>query len=224
MKSKSGRPFFMVYQFFAQELGLRGAAKEVYAIIYGRYVSFDGVAKVSLREMMRLTGLTKQSIINAPTLDKLNLAAKWLSSSQKFGLVLYGNVGSGKTMLLNSLTQLFFRTGCFMPHTISTTAAELQRYYVQDQSAEGFYGVAKNSKILLLDDLGCEPENCIIYGTSYHPISEIIYHRYRNQLTTILTTNLTDSELASRYGPRIMDRLEESFDFIAYTNLSYRKR
>ena len=166
----------------------------------------------------------REFIADAPTLDKLNLAAKWLSSSQKFGLVLYGNVGSGKTMLLNSLTQLFFRTGCFMPHIISTTAAELQRYYVQDQSAEGFYGVAKNSKILLLDDLGCEPENCIIYGTSYHPISEIIYHRYRNQLTTILTTNLTDSELASRYGPRIMDRLEESFDFIAYTNPSYRKK
>ena len=166
----------------------------------------------------------REFIADAPTLDKLNLAAKWLSSSQKFGLVLYGNVGSGKTMLLNSFTQLFFRTGCFMPHIISTTAAELQRYYVQDQSAEGLYGVAKNSKILLLDDLGCEPENCIIYGTSYHPISEIIYHRYRNQLTTILTTNLTDSELASRYGPRIMDRLEESFDFIAYTNPSYRKR
>ena len=55
-------------------------------------------------------------------------------------------------------------------------------------------------------------------GTSYHSISEIIYHRYRNQLTTILTTNLTDNELASRYGPRIMDRLEESFEFIAYTN------
>ena len=125
---------------------------------------------------------------------------------------------------MNSLTQLFFRTGCFMPHIISTTAAELQRCFVQDQSAEGFYGVAKNSKILLLDDLGCEPENCIIYGTSYHPISEIIYHRYCNQPTTILTINLTDNELASRYGPRIMDRLEESFDFIAYTNPSYRKR
>ena len=166
----------------------------------------------------------REFVADAPTLDKLNLAAKWLSSSQKFGLVLYGNVGSGKTMLLNSLTQLFFRTGCFMPHIISTTAAELQRCFVQDQSAEGFYGVAKNSKILLLDDLGCEPENCIIYGTSYHPISEIIYHRYRNQLTTILTTNLTDNELASRYGPRIMDRLEESFDFIAYTNPSYRKK
>ena len=166
----------------------------------------------------------REFIADAPTLEKLNLAAKWLGSSQKFGLVLYGNVGSGKTMLLNSLAQLFFRTGCFMPHIICTTAAELQRCYVQDQSAEGFYGVAKNSKILLLDDLGCEPENCIIYGTSYHPISEIIYHRYRNQLTTILTTNLTDNELASRYGPRIMDRLEESFDFIAYTNPSYRKR
>ena len=166
----------------------------------------------------------REFIADAPTLEKLNLAAKWLSSSQKFGLVLYGNVGSGKTMLLNSLAQLFYRIGCSLPHIINTTAAELHRYYVPDLCAGSFYAVAKNCKILLLDDLGCEPENCIIYGTSYHPISEIIYHRYRNQLTTILTTNLTDNELASRYGPRIMDRLEESFDFIAYTNPSYRKR
>ena len=188
----------------------------------GKKENIESALKMLYKMQVEARG--REFIADAPTLDKLNLAAKWLSSSQKFGLVLYGNVGSGKTMLLNSLTQLFFRTGCFMPHIISTTAAELQRCFVQDQSAEGFYGVAKNSKILLLDDLGCEPENCIIYGTSYHPISEIIYHRYRNQLTTILTTNLTDNELASRYGPRIMDRLEESFDFIAYTNPSYRKR
>lgn len=188
----------------------------------GKKENIESALKMLYKMQVEARG--REFIADAPTLDKLNLAAKWLGSSQKFGLVLYGNVGSGKTMLLNSLTQLFFRTGCFMPHIISTTAAELQRCFVQDQSAEGFYGVAKNSKILLLDDLGCEPENCIIYGTSYHPISEIIYHRYRNQLTTILTTNLTDNELASRYGPRIMDRLEESFDFIAYTNPSYRKR
>ena len=188
----------------------------------GKKENIESALKMLYKMQVEARG--REFIADAPTLEKLNLAAKWLSSSQKFGLVLYGNVGSGKTMLLNSLTQLFFRIGCFMPHIISTTAAELQRCFVQDQSAEGFYGVAKNSKILLLDDLGCEPENCIIYGTSYHPISEIIYHRYRNQLTTILTTNLTDSELASRYGPRIMDRLEESFDFIAYTNPSYRKR
>lgn len=84
MKSKNGRPFFMVYQFFAQELGLRGAAKEVYAIIYGRYVSFDGVAKVSLRELMRLTGLTKQSIINAlKALQEAGLIEKTASTNKK---------------------------------------------------------------------------------------------------------------------------------------------
>ena len=84
MKPKNGRPFFMVYQFFAQELGLRGAAKEVYAIIYGRYVSFDGVAKVSLREMMRLTGLTKQSVINAlKALQEAGLIEKTSSTSKK---------------------------------------------------------------------------------------------------------------------------------------------
>ena len=84
MKSKNGRPFFMVYQFFAQKLGLRGAAKEVYAIIYGRYVSFDGVAKVSLREMMRLTGLTKQSIINAlKALQEAGLIEKTASTNKK---------------------------------------------------------------------------------------------------------------------------------------------
>ena len=91
MKSKNGRPFFMVYQFFAQELGLRGAAKEVYAIIYGSYVSFDGVAKVSLREMMRLTGLTKQSIINAlKALQDAGLIEKTSSATKKSAYKILG--------------------------------------------------------------------------------------------------------------------------------------
>ena len=66
MKSKNGRPFFMVCHFFAQELGLRG------------------VAKVSLREMMRLTGLTKQSIINAiKALQEAGLIEKTSSATKK---------------------------------------------------------------------------------------------------------------------------------------------
>ena len=77
---------------------------------------------------------------------------------------------------------------------------------------------------MLLDDLGCEPESCMIYGVHHLPITDIIYERYRYQRTTIITTNLTDAELARRYGPRVTDRLEESFVFIAYTNPSYRKR
>lgn len=77
---------------------------------------------------------------------------------------------------------------------------------------------------MLLDDLGCEPESCMIYAVHHLPITDIIYERYRYQRTTIITTNLTDAELTRRYGPRVTDRLEETFDFIAYTNPSYRKR
>lgn len=78
-----GRSLWFI-SFLLRNWACEGRQKEVYAIIYGRYVSFDGVAKVSLREMMRLTGLTKQSIINAlKTLQEAGLIEKTASTNKK---------------------------------------------------------------------------------------------------------------------------------------------
>ena len=65
MSPQKGCRFYMVYQFFWEELGLRGANKEVYAVIFGLCSSFQGVAKVSIGDICALTGLSKLSVMKA---------------------------------------------------------------------------------------------------------------------------------------------------------------
>ena len=65
MSPQKGCRFYMVYQFFWEELGLRGANKEVYAVIFGLSSSFQGVAKVSIGDICALTGLSKLSVMKS---------------------------------------------------------------------------------------------------------------------------------------------------------------
>ncbi len=47
------------------------------------------------------------------------------------------------------------------------------------------------------------------YGNVLYPITELLTTRYDRHLFTILTTNLTPSEIRPRYGDRIADRLND---------------
>ena len=55
------------------------------------------------------------------------------------------------------------------------------------------------------------------------PILDVLYHRYNLQLITVVTTNLEDRDLAERYGTRMLDRMNETFDRLYYAGNSYRK-
>lgn len=97
------------------------------------------------------------------------------------------------------------------------------RQFVENET-EGHYRDAVKSEILMIDDLGCEPEVCMIYGVRHTPIQNLLYDRYRFQRPTVITSNLTDKELLERYGIRMKDRMDETFDFITFSNQSYRKQ
>lgn len=87
-----------------------------------------------------------------------------------------------------------------------------------------FYDEFKKADYLFLDDLGTEPDKFKDYGVDYTPIPELLYERYEKQRVTVISTNLPDSKLLSRYGKRIIDRFDEMCQKLLFLAPSYRKQ
>lgn len=175
----------------------------------------------------------------------ISSAANWLSGNHKPGLLLFGGVGNGKTTLANAIagaidafntsvdlwennpanmksfnmiTRSEARSKVSFPKATIISTLEISK--ITDTEKLKRY---KDSKFLILDDLGCEPSVVKSFGNEISQVSEVLYNRYEGLLPTILTTNLDKVGLRAFYGPRIADRLEEFCDCIGFTNKSFRK-
>lgn len=110
------------------------------------------------------------------------------------------------------------------------TALDLAQIAREDR--QRFNNIAE-SRFIAVDDMGTEPIRVNEYGNELLPLVEVISRRYEKQLPTIITTNLNlktlccivDNSGNSRemYGARIVDRLREMCETIAYNSgVSYR--
>lgn len=160
--------------------------------------------------------------IDEPTRERLRKASRWLAKREKPSLLLYGHCGVGKTTMLRSLAELL-KEGRNFEGIASITATEVYEMF-RDEALRYRYDRLKTVQVLLLDDLGCEPERCLIFGTPWEPILDLIYARYERLLPTVITTNLDDDQIRARYGVRMADRLNELYDKITFTGQSYRTK
>lgn len=161
------------------------------------------------------------------TKDKIEKTAKWITGDYKVGLMVYGSVGNGKTTLLRSINLLL--KSMYSPdrgwdEKLSieyVTAIEIFNITKSDDQHK--YKRIKDCDVLFIDDLGVEPITAKVWGNEISPITDIIYHRYDEQLCTIITSNLSDEALKERYGLRMADRMVEMFDSINSSGVSYRQ-
>ncbi|MDR2009925.1 MAG: replication protein [Bacteroidales bacterium] len=159
------------------------------------------------------------------TIEHLNKAAKWITGNFKPGLLLYGSVGNGKTTLIRAISRL---VGILYYSTYSD-----ERKYIVPVSALELANIAKEETVrfesmkkaglLAIDDVGVEPSIIKVWGNEISPFVDTIYYRYDRQLFTIMTSNLSDEQLADKYGERIADRFTEMFDKIHFENKTYRR-
>lgn len=156
------------------------------------------------------------------TADKIRKVAKWLTSSTKPGLLLYGRTGTGKTTVMDSLKEVLM-LGRKSETVNMVTAKNLFDFFCEDPDRYR-YERLRSAPIDLIDDLGCEPSRCLIYGVDYEPIRDFFYKRYDRQLITVVSTNLGDKQLMDTYGERIWDRISETFDRITFQGDSFRSR
>lgn len=164
-------------------------------------------------------------VVNETNKRVLGQIVLWYALDKRFkgdlrkGLMIRGNVGTGKTVIVKALKELIKskegKNACFLHST------ELQDLYVKDDQ-EGIQR-AKLRDYTIIDDVGVESTESKLYGNVKEPFNDVFDYRYRNDKITIITTNLTPSEIEDTYGARIIDRFRECMNDLVLDGKSFRK-
>ena len=161
-----------------------------------------------------------------------SIAETMTLKSTKCGILLCGNCGNGKTTTMHAFMSVCkfledVRRKALMQKgeipkgiVLNSTSARRLAQVAKDEVA---MNEARLTHVLCIDDIGLEPTEVLDFGNAINPVIEIMEHRYRQQLFTFITTNLTPKQIREKYGDRIADRFNETMKCIVYTNPTFRR-
>lgn len=147
------------------------------------------------------------------------------SDSHRGNILIYGEVGLGKTFLTNCIAKEILDKG----HQVFYLSANelfqniLSPYLMsQEKDLAELYKYVYNCELLIIDDLGTE----LINAFTITNLFEIINQRSIHGRSTLISTNLGFKELKTKYSERIMSRIIENYTvFHIYgENIRYQKR
>lgn len=154
--------------------------------------------------------------------EHIDAMSRALQESDRFGILLNGSVGNGKTTMVLALRQslawLKKNFSDSMPDLKMTDAREVTRAATRDDD----FMKLISQPLLAIDDAGKEATEVLNYGNSLLPMTELLEYRYEHQLFTVMTANVSTRELREKYGERVYDRLVEMMNVITFRNPSYR--
>lgn len=145
---------------------------------------------------------------NSKQTDKaMRYCLKWNEMYQdNVGLLLWGNVGTGKTYFAACIANYLINLGVPVLMTSFIKLTNALTGFDEDKNA--YISSLNNYKLLIIDDLGAERQSDYMLEQVYN----IIDSRYKNQQPIIITTNLSLSEIKdpkdikySRIYSRIME-------------------
>lgn len=138
------------------------------------------------------------------------------------GILLMGNVGTGKTFIMNAMQE-----NPFAPYRVVSVEQIANEYKkggiaALDTYKSVLFNTMKNKYFgneqigLCIDDVGAETE-AKHYGESINVVVDLLTERYklRHNLTHI-TTNLTINQFREFYGLRVFDRMREMFNIVSF--------
>ena len=126
------------------------------------------------------------------------------------GLILYGEMGTGKT----ALSSLLLKTLLAQGHDgYFTTFSEMIDTYTggwnDKEERAWFHRRIKNAGVLVLDDIGREYQGRAKNGLPESTFDEVLRHRIAASTPTIITTNRDMTEMQQGYGGNVMSLLHE---------------
>jgi DNA replication protein DnaC len=131
------------------------------------------------------------------------------------GLLLYGNVGTGKSFLSGCVAKELLDRG---KTVVYYGAAELFSLISEKAFAESkdelrlFMEMLYDCDLLIVDDLGTEMTTAFVQSALY----QIINGRLLAGKQTIINTNLPPAELGRRYSPQILSRIEGEYEILPF--------
>lgn len=155
------------------------------------------------------------------------------ANSLKKGIMLFGDVGCGKTALMSLFQENSFRSFALVncskiagDYTEQGTAV-LDKYSSLIQCSRPDLTFGQKFLGCCFDDLGTE-ENKKHYGNQSNVMADLILARYANnfqlQGQTHFTTNLSVKEIGELYGSRVESRLGEIVNCIYFENAPDRRK
>jgi DNA replication protein DnaC len=162
---------------------------------------------------------------NIQSFELLRTHAQQILKGEPMSVLLYGQVGVGKTHLACGMTYLFLSQGL---RSWFINFAELMRKIRQGkghpwEDEQGDMRLMQRAtcvRVLLLDDIGMGGSN----DWDRQVMDEIVNARYEKMLPTIATTNLALGPLEAVLGPRTLDRLLTSREsYLSFVGTSQRR-
>ena len=157
---------------------------------------------------------------------QMNMAKRFVENWDQFrksstGLLLWGNVGTGKSFIAGCIANALLDKGVpVMMTNFARLLNKLTDMYSGDRNT--YINHFHSFPLLIIDDLGVERDS----EFAREQVFNIIDSRYRSQLPLIVTTNLTVDELKNPTDlarARIYDRVLERCTAIKVNDQNIRK-
>lgn len=132
-------------------------------------------------------------------------------NSEFENLILYGKPGRGKTFLCNCIAKEILDRG---KTVLYLTAFQLFKMVEEekfnknaDEHINQYLDTVLDVDLLIIDDLGTEVSTVVTNSEFYN----IVNLRLINKKSTIISTNLSPSELMSVYSDRVISRIQGNY-------------
>lgn len=146
-------------------------------------------------------------------------------SERSMNLLFQGGTGLGKTFLSACIARVVAENGhsvCYDTAASALEAFETRKFSRDAEAAEkAALRVERmlECELMILDDLGTE----MLTQISSSALYTLINSRLVAGRKTIISTNLSDAELARRYPPQIVSRIEGEFTKLPFSGTDIRR-
>lgn len=155
--------------------------------------------KQRLRKAEVGTKITNILLSNPKETKALQITKSYLNGAFKEGglLIVAGGIGTGKTV---AASYIISKVGGSFVYS-----GDLHRMFLTEKTEE-----FKDINFLVIDDLGVEYKKDFFESN----LDALMYHRHKNILPTVITTNLTEIKFKEEYKGRIESRIREWGNFV----------